>query len=238
MFSSLIVAGVDVGGTRKGLHAVALRDGRYLDQFTSLQTAEIAAWCRRIGARFIGVDAPCRWSATGHARPAERELMKEKIWCFSTPSREAAEAHTKDHFRWMLNGAELFEDLKTSHALFDGNSRPLTRPVCFETFPQAVACALAGAIVSARKKGTDRRALLTRAGVETSKLTNIDLLDAALCALTAHRFALGHFKTYGEPMTGLIVVPDSAPQPERTIANFVRTTWSTAQALYYGRKRR
>ena len=216
MSSSLIIAGVDVGGSRKGFHAVAFRDGKYLDQFTSLQTAEIAAWCRRIGAHLIGVDAPCRWSATGRARPAERELMKEKIWCFSTPSREAAEAHAKDHFRWMLNGAKLFEDLETSHALFDGNPRPMACPVCFETFPQAIACALAGTIVSAKKKGNVRLDLLKRAGVDTSKLTNIDQLDAALCALTAHHFALGRFKTYGEALTGLIVVPGkslAAPIP-------------------------
>lgn len=144
--------------------------------------------------------------------------MKEKIWCFSTPSRETAEAHAKDHFRWMLNGAELFGDLEISHPLFDGNPRPLSRLVCFETFPQAVACALAGTIVPARKKGTVRRALLTRAWVETSKLTNIDYIDAALCALAAYHFALGHFTTYGEPMTGLIVVPGSALRPERLAA--------------------
>jgi predicted nuclease with RNAse H fold len=210
MSSSIIVAGVDVGGSRKGFHCVALRDGAYLDQFASLHAAKIAAWCDRIGVRFIGVDAPCRWSATGRARPAERELMAEKIWCFSTPSRRTAETHPKDHFRWMLNGAELFEHLENTHALFAGNFGRLTCTICFETFPQAVACALAGTIVPAKQKRTVRRDLLNRAGVDISKLTNIDKVDAALCALAAHHFALGTFKTYGEAMTGLIVVPRSA----------------------------
>jgi predicted nuclease with RNAse H fold len=88
MSSPIIVAGIDVGGRAKGFHAVALRAGAYLDRIAS---CEVAGWCRQINARIIGIDAPCRWSATGRARTAERELMTERIWCFSTPSREAAE---------------------------------------------------------------------------------------------------------------------------------------------------
>jgi len=91
--------------------------------------------------------------------------MAEKIWCFSTPSREAAERHPKDYFRWMLNGAELFRPLESTHALFDGNFGRTLGLVCFETFPQAVACALAGRMVSAKRKGAIRRALLNRARV-------------------------------------------------------------------------
>jgi hypothetical protein len=54
--------------------------------------------------------------------------MAEKICCSSTPSREIAEAHPKDHFGWMSN------------------------------------------------------------------LSNIDTVDAALCALTAHFLAREKFK--------------------------------------------
>lgn len=208
MPKSIIVAGVDVGGSRKGFHAVALRDGTYWQQSASCDPADIASWCGEVGASFIAIDAPCRWSITGRARPAERELMAKKIWCFSTPSRKVAETHPKDYFRWMLNGAELFKHLESNHTLFTGNSRRMMRPVCFETFPQAVACALAGAIVSAKQKRSVRRDLLNRAGVDTSNLKTIDEIDAALCALAAHFFALGTFKTYGEPETGLIIVPN------------------------------
>jgi predicted RNase H-like nuclease len=35
----------------------------------------------------------------------------------------------------------------------------------------------------------------------------MDALDAALCALTAHHFALGNFKCYGDATSGFIVVP-------------------------------
>jgi predicted nuclease with RNAse H fold len=207
MPSPIIVAGIDVGGRAKGFHGVALRGGAYLDLIASCDVAEVADWCRQISARIIGIDAPCRWSATGRARTAERELMSERIWCFSTPSREADESHPRDHFRWMLNGADLYANLETTHALFDGESKGRSRQICFETFPQAIACALAGEIVSAKQKRRARRDLLDRANIDTSKLTNIDEIDAALCAFTAHQFALGKYKSYGDAATGFIIFP-------------------------------
>ena len=41
-------------------------------------------------------------------------------------------------------------------------------------------------------------------------LARIDKVDAALCALAAHRFLRCDFKTYGESATGFIVVPAHA----------------------------
>jgi predicted RNase H-like nuclease len=50
--------------------------------------------------------------------------------------------------------------------------------------------------------------LLEEAGIDLSSLTNIDLIDAALCALTAYHAAMGgECVSYGEPNTGLIIVP-------------------------------
>ncbi len=210
MTAPLIVAGVDVGGSLKGFHAVALKDGAYFKQFVSRDAAALAVWCAATGAACVGVDAPCRWSANGRARSAERELMAGKISCFATPTRAAAERHPSDYFRWMLNGAELFAQLESRYALFSGQRNTAMRPLCFETFPQAIACALAGTLVSAKRKRAIRRALLTRAGVDISQLSNIDKVDAALCALAAHHLALGSHKVYGEPTTGLIVVPRAA----------------------------
>ncbi len=40
-----------------------------------------------------------------------------------------------------------------------------------------------------------------------SFLTNIDTVDAALCALTALYFLNGSIKTYGDDVEGFIVVP-------------------------------
>lgn len=64
-----------------------------------------------------------------------------------------------------------------------------------------------GKAVASRKR-SQRRALLAAAEVDLTKLTNIDVVDAALCALAAHHVATGgDYQTYGEPDTGLIIVP-------------------------------
>jgi predicted nuclease with RNAse H fold len=199
-----IVVGIDVGGPRKGFHAVALHGGRYLSKFADPDAASVAAWCSQIGALSIGIDAPCRWSSTGHARAAERALALERISSFATPSQVVA--RSKPFYRWMLNGADLYRIIESHYLLFNGSDKKYDR-VCFETFPQAVACALAGKIVPAKKKGVVRRELLLTAGIDTSELTNIDTVDAALCALTAHYLMLGNVKTYGDNAEGFIVVP-------------------------------
>ena len=76
------VVGIDVGGPRKGFHAVALREGAYLDTFASPDARDLAAWCIQGGARAVAIDAPCRWSRTGRARPAERALTAAGIHAF------------------------------------------------------------------------------------------------------------------------------------------------------------
>ncbi len=106
----------------------------------------------------------------------------------------------------MLNGAELYRLIEPHFPLFSGRT-PLGL-VSFETFPQAIACSLAGTIVSAKKKRVIRRELLHKAGIDISALTSIDYVDAALCGLTAHYLLTGRFKTYGDQTDGIIVVPD------------------------------
>ena len=70
-----------------------------------------------------------------------------------------------------------------------------------------MACALARKVLPAKQKRTDRPRLLREAGISVTLLTNIDHVDAALCALTAHHFVVGTFKTYGDAAEGFIVVP-------------------------------
>jgi predicted nuclease with RNAse H fold len=205
-----VVVGIDVGGPRKGFHAVAIRDGVYHDQFVSPDPPTLATWCIQVGARAVAVDAPCRWSRTGRARPAERALAAEGIHAFATPSLAAAEGC--DFYRWMLNGAALYRVIEAHFRLFDGGNAA-TGPICCETFPQAVACALAGKVVPARGKGAVRRDLLREVGIDTAPLANIDLVDAALCALAAQALLNGRYRTYGDATEGFIVVPAWAPSP-------------------------
>jgi predicted nuclease with RNAse H fold len=202
-----VTVGIDVGGSARGFHAVAFQKGRYHGKLHSRDEKTLVLWCDELNAQAVGVDAPCCWSATGRARLAERELMAERISCFSTPSIETAKLHASNYFGWMLNGAKLFSALLSSrYQLFNGNVKARC-PTCFETFPQAIACALAGEVVSAKRKRQLRRELLERNGIDTAPLTNIDWLDAALCALTAHRVVIGPVRTYGDLAEGFIVVP-------------------------------
>lgn len=205
IFKDHVVAGVDVGSTRKGFHAVALLGGNYLDHIASCNVEVIVAWCIKLDAQAIGIDAPCCWSHDGHARTAERELMANRIRCFATPTLERARAHPREYFGWMMNGARLYAALAPHFDLFNG--RNVKRPVCFETFPHAITCQLAREIVRNRDKMHRRRELLEAAGIATQRLANVDLRDAALCALTAHALLRGQFCKYGHERDGFIVVP-------------------------------
>ena len=199
-----LTAGIDVGGPAKGFHAVALSGTAIVGLFRSRRADEVATWCVGHGATVIAVDAPCLWRNEGEpARAAERQLAQHGISCFSTPTESAARGHA--FYTWMFAGKELFQALASTHPLYLGHAA--NHAVTIETFPQAVACALAGEIVSAKEKNLVRRALLTEAGIDERALTNIDEVDAALCALAAHAFARGAFHAYGDATGGFIVTP-------------------------------
>ena len=202
--SAPVVVGVDVGGPKKGFHAVAFHDGHIFETSATLHAAEVVAWCRKLNVSVVGIDAPSCWSLTGLARPCERALAAEGLHAFATPDRTVGEGH--QFYRWMRKGAALYHLLTPHYRLFDAK-HPTSSPVCFETFPHAVACALANKILPAKQKRVDRPRLLREAGLSIDSLTNIDLVDAALCALAAHHFLAGTFKTYGDAAEGFIVVP-------------------------------
>ena len=206
----LTVVGIDVGARRKGFHAVALRDGRYAGQVASSEAVELSHWCRQvIGASVIAIDAPCRWSPDGRPRACERELMEQGIRCFASPSRARAADHPSDYYGWMLQGEALFQALEPSHPLL--TELPLHGAACFETFPHAITWHLRGGNATAADKRAQRSELLVNAGIALRPLTSIDRIDAALCALAAHRVGEGGTcHTYGDVDSGWIVVPRGA----------------------------
>ena len=143
------VVGIDVGDERKGFHTVALRDGKFVDKMLSLNPPTIVSWCLDHNVRIVAVDAPCRWSENGSSRLAERELMENGIWCFSSPTKQRA-LHC-NFYRWMLNGEKLYDCLESNqYSRFDGEQTDgLT---CIETFPHAIMWALTGRVVQAKPK--------------------------------------------------------------------------------------
>ena len=199
------VIGIDVGGERKGFHAVALQNGTFVATLAHRDPAVIVRWCRQLKAVVVAVDAPCGWSAGGASRLAERSLAigAHKIHCFATPTR--ARANKSSFYKWVFNGERLYRQLAQHYRLFDGARR--SSLTCFETFPHAVVCALAGRVVAARPKRETRRAALRKLGYDVNSLSNVDLVDAALCAVTADAFARGSYRLFGEKNEGFIVVP-------------------------------
>jgi len=199
------VVGIDVGGTRKGFHAVLLNRGRVLDVRRARDPAALAQWCAECGAEAVAVDAPCMWSADGLSRAAERAIHRVGLHCYYTPTRERAQG--RSFYGWVFNGERLYDALKRHYALLDsqwGGGR-----VCFETFPHAVTCALEGRVVRANDdKAGVRRAALRRLGIaDTGLLTSLDFVDAALCAVSAELFGRGLYARYGDDREGCLVVP-------------------------------
>lgn len=205
--SSVTVAGIDIGGSRKGCHLVILRGREVVCSINSHDPEHLASQCNDYGAEVIGIDSPCCWGTPEHGRRAERALAQERIFCFSTPTRERAETNLSGFYGWMFNGEQVYQALAVTHPLLT-EERYLGGRVCFETFPHAITCAMLGTdVASAKRKRLQRRALLEDVGIDTRLLKSIDALDAALCALTAEYLWLGQTKAYGDADGGHIFVP-------------------------------
>jgi hypothetical protein len=112
----------------------------------------------------------------------------------------------------MLRGEELYQALDATHPLSNGLACPRER-YCFETFPHAVTWHLRGGNANARQKRTERIELLRAAGIQLPVPAGIDIIDAALSALTAHLVANGgESLCYGEAQSGFIIVPRATPR--------------------------
>jgi len=196
--------GIDVGGPRKGFHAVALRR-RQFDAAAFTELRELLKWIAYQKPAAIAIDAPCHWSIEGGSRECERTLRvaDERISCFSTPTKKRAAG--RPFYDWVRHGLRLYKALEAHYPIYKGG-KP-SAPLLCETFPQAVACMLAGRKVSARHKSRVRRQVLRDAGYEPVGLRNIDEVDAALCAITAAALVRGRFATFGRNEDGYIITP-------------------------------
>jgi predicted nuclease with RNAse H fold len=206
--NAVTVAGIDVGAESKGFHLAILRDGVFLPMFRSTDPAALHAHCLAHDVGIVGIDAPCQWGAEGVGRTAERELARNRIFCFSTPTEERAAANTSGFYEWMFNGLRVYRAFAESHPVLRGDRYDGT-PAAIETFPHAITCALLGREnVSAKKKREQRRLALMNEGFDVAHLTSIDDLDAALCAYTARLLAEGKTRAWGDAAGGYIVVPE------------------------------
>lgn len=207
MGSERIVAGIDVGGMKKGYHLVVLRGETIVHVEHCRDPVTLVERCQELDVQAVGVDAPCRWAEQQSGRLAERQMASSGVFSFFTPTRERASANEKGFYGWMFNGERLYKALADRYPLvldpgFQGGS------LSFETFPHAVTCAFLGNdVASAKLKRNQRRQIIENHSINTALLKSIDAIDAALCALTAVYFLAGQTVAFGEAQTGYLFIP-------------------------------
>lgn len=69
---------------------------------------------------------------------------------------------------------------------------------------------MAGQVVSAKPKAIVRRKALRKRGYDVITRSNVDFVDAALCALIAYEFRNSNYQLYGNSHEGFIVMPASS----------------------------
>ena len=203
MASQKITIGIDVGGIKKGFHAVANRDGLYLAKFHSIHPDEVASWVLSHNPIAVAIDAPSMFSLNSGSRKAERELVSNGMRCFYTPTR--ALAAKSRFYDWVFNGELLYQ--KLGLPIFMGEQSQETCAI--ETFPHAVQMSLWASDSNpvGNKRSVRESTLALKANYDTSQLSNIDFIDAALCAVSADYFAHHQFTAYGCKTEGYIVLP-------------------------------
>jgi len=198
--------GIDVGGIKKGFHAVAHRHGVYFAQLHSSSVDKIASWALAHQPLVVAIDAPSMFSPLGNSRQAERDLVKNGMRCFYTPTRERA--IQSRFYDWVFNGERLYQALGLPVFLGEVNNAPCI----IETFPHGIQKSLSGDAPQSRpedgKLSVRKNTLVTNADYDISQLSCIDFVDAALCAVTADYFLNRQFKTYGCLADGFIVMPN------------------------------
>jgi predicted nuclease with RNAse H fold len=195
--------GIDVS-EKRGLDLVMLDEslrprvhgGATLEQLR----ARLAQWRPEV----IAIDSPPAWGVSGASRQAEKALRRLGIQSYGTPSDPRKREHR--FFGWMKSGMAAFAVCEKA-----GYPRYREGPVsgkALEVFPHATTVVLCGALPPSAGRKKDWRAALLRArGVELAQLTSLDLIDAALAAITGLLALRGEFTALGDPDEGTIVVP-------------------------------
>lgn len=182
------VAGVDVGGPRKGFHVAVLGPGDVVAVARAATVDEVVARCG--GAVLVGVDAPAAWAPPGErSRPDERAFTRAGICGIRyTPDEATARARTDGYLDWVWQGLALYGAL---HAAGLGTA---------EVFPTASWTRWLGprgrrprGAWSGDGMGRLRAGGLDDAGVATDQ----DQRDAVAAALTARQATAGTVERFG-----------------------------------------
>jgi predicted nuclease with RNAse H fold len=195
--------GVDVAEERKGLDLVALDAWRgVLRCHQRLKVADVVSIVLDdLRPDVVCIDSPSGWSTSGRSRVSERQLASIGIQSFRT----GADPGDHPFYAWMRVGIEIFHELGPTYPLYRGGP---VQGTAAEAFPNASAALLTGRLRARHEtKIHVRRQVLNQQGVSTAKLTTLDLIDAALCALTGLIGLSGGHSAIGDPDEGMILLP-------------------------------
>ena len=198
------VIGIDVGGKRKGFHAVLLSSQKIQAIFKHTDPVQIVVWSLSHQPVAIAVDAPCGWSTSGGSRESERSLAHrgKRIPCFCTPTR--ARAALSRFYDWVFNGEQLYQAFQ----------RQSINPI--ETYPHGVSEIILQRSPFPAKKQARRQVALAKMGLLNPCLKSVDFRDAALAALTADAFREHQTHAFGNDSEGKIHLP---------IENYFSNSW-------------
>lgn len=193
--------GVDVG--LHHLDLVLLEAQRAIEAVHGHLLPEVfSKTVRDLEPDIVAIDSPARW-ATASGRATEQAMRRLNIQLYATPAlhrRSATGFHD-----WMGTGMAAFDSIAEDYPLFGGEHYLRS---AIEVFPHATAVALAGHLRPHNKtKIAWRREVLQAQGVEIGRLTDGDLVDAALAALTGLLALAGCASWFGQPDEGVIVLP-------------------------------
>jgi len=193
------VAGVDMAGG--GWAVVVLEENRIVDAFRCESFAEALL----VDAEVIGVDIPIGIPESG-SRPADvaarRFVGSRASSVFSTPVRPVLEAPTYAEARAVaveLTGKSVSaQSYALRHRILEVDEHANRDARVIEVHPEVSFSELARRPLLPKKRTdgqAERRALLEEAGIEVPesvpRIAEPDLLDAAIAAWSARRFAQG-----------------------------------------------
>jgi predicted nuclease with RNAse H fold len=151
----------------------------------------------------VAIDSPPAWGTVERSRLAERRLARIGIQSFGTPSDPRKGQNP--FYAWMKVGFALFEAMADRYPRYRRGS---VRGTAIEVFPHATAVTLAGCLPPrGLSKVAWRRQVLGSRGIASPALRSLDLVDAALAAVTGLEALRGRFAAVGEPDEGVIVLP-------------------------------